>query len=65
MTHIRDTKTHLAPPSLHDATPLGKSPTLITTHGEAIIDTSAIIGEMTLTGSGSMSWSLSISLKRT
>ncbi|KAL8283417.1 hypothetical protein RQP46_005827 [Phenoliferia psychrophenolica] len=40
---MRDAKTHLAPPSLVEATPLGKAPTLITADGEVIIETSAII----------------------
>ncbi|KAL8283401.1 hypothetical protein RQP46_005811 [Phenoliferia psychrophenolica] len=43
VTHIRDAVTVLAPPSLRDATPLGKSPTLVTSEGAVIIESSAIL----------------------
>ncbi|KAK4700750.1 EEF1A N-terminal glycine/lysine methyltransferase, partial [Phenoliferia sp. Uapishka_3] len=44
VTHIRDAKTMLAPPSLRDASPSGKSPCLVTADGHAIVESSAIMG---------------------
>ncbi|KAK4700392.1 glutathione S-transferase, partial [Phenoliferia sp. Uapishka_3] len=43
VTHIRDPVTHRSPPSLHEATPLGKAPTLVTADGVSIIECSAIM----------------------
>lgn len=50
VTHLRDLKTILAPPSLAQATPLGKSPTLVTAGGVAIVESSAILGALLVAG---------------
>ena len=42
MNHVRNKKTHRAPPELESIHPLGKSPILVTTDGTAVVESSVI-----------------------